>query len=578
MRVEQGTRLRSFVEVATALTQNLDLGQVLVDIVERAMELTGARYGAVLTLTAEGEMESFLHRGLTEEQVAALPHLPRGKGLLGVVLEERTTVCVPEIGEHPASVGFPSAHVPMRAFLGTPMVLQQRLVGALYLTKPPGEPPFSEDDEELVEGMASMAAVGIQNARMFATERARAEHAAVLREVSGRVRESLDVERVLETTVETLGRTARVDRCFIRLSTDNADEGPLGPVAYEWCTPGVDTLLGRPVSQFPVSSLAAQTRSTQLSEDVAFDARLSDPSLPGAPEELERLDTRAVLATPLLWGDDVLGVVAFHSSQPRRWTHAEVALIEGAAREVSAALNHARLYDDALAVAERLREVDQMRSDFVSTISHELRSPMTVVAGIADILEKRFEELPAEGRIELLETLGREARRLTRLVSDVLDLESTDRAVSQLRLEEVDLVALARESVADAGEASRTKLVAEAGDAIARGDRDRLKQVILNLLSNAAKFSPPGSPITVTVSPQEEVVRVSVRDEGPGIPEEQQHLLFQRFSRLASAGPPLPGSGIGLYLCKTIVDRHGGTIWVESSPGEGSTFSFSVPR
>jgi signal transduction histidine kinase len=207
-----------------------------------------------------------------------------------------------------------------------------------------------------------------------------------------------------------------------------------------------------------------------------------------------------------------------------------------------------------------------------------LRSPMTVVAGIADILEKRFDDLAESGRIELLETLGREARRLTRLVSDVLDLESTDRGVSQLRLEEIDLVQLARESVADAGQASRTKLVAEAGHAIARGDRDRLKQVILNLLSNAAKFSAPGAPITITVSPQEKDVRVSVRDEGVGIAGDQQHLLFQRFSRLASAGAPRPGSGIGLYLCKTIVDRHGGSIWLESGEGQGATFLFTVPR
>ncbi len=308
------------------------------------------------------------------------------------------------------------------------------------------------------------------------------------------------------------------------------------------------------------------------------DERLRDPSIPGAPEDMAHVDARAALATPLLWADEVLGVVAFHSREPRRWTHAEVALIEGAAREVASALNHARLYDDALAVAERLREVDQMRSDFVSTISHELRSPMTVVAGIADILEKRFDELPQMARVELLETLGREARRLTRLVSDVLDLESTDRAVSQLRLEEVDLVQLARESVADGGEARRTRLVAEAGDPVARGDRDRLKQVLLNLLSNAAKFSPDGSVITLTVSPLDDCVRLSVNDEGPGIPEDDQHLLFQRFSRLQSTVGRRPGSGIGLYLCKTIVERHGGSIWVESGGGRGSAFCFSVPR
>ncbi len=249
VRVEQNPKLlSSFVEVAIALTHNLDLDHVLEDIVERSMELTGARYGAALTLSGEGEVESFLHRGLTEEEVAALPHLPRGRGLLGVVLEEKRATRVVDIGSHPASVGFPDAHVPMRSFLGVPMMLHGRLVGALYLTKSPQEPSFSEDDEDLVSGMASLAAVGIQNARLFATQRARAEHAALLRDIATRVRESLDVERVLQTTVETLGRAAGVDRCFIRLSSVDPEQGPLGPADYEWSTNDLDSLRGRPVS------------------------------------------------------------------------------------------------------------------------------------------------------------------------------------------------------------------------------------------------------------------------------------------------------------------------------------------
>ena len=579
MRAQQDSPrlLRSFLDVSVALTHKPDMGKVLVDIVERARELTGARYGAALTISLHGGIESFLHRGLTDEQVASLPHLPTGKGLLGLVLEERAPVRVEDISTHPSSVGFPEPHVAMAAFLGVPMMVHGDLVGALYLTKPPGTPPFSDEDEELVTAMASMAAVGIENARLFATERDRAEHSEVLRDVAARVRRSLDVDRVLSTTVEALGRAAKVERCFIRLVSEGGP-GPLGPVQYEWNDAGMSSLHDEPVPQYPVSSMAAITRSTQRSDDITGDHRLADPSFPGSVEDLRALDTRAVLATPLLWGDELLGVVTFHSRTPRQWSQADVTLIEGASLEVATALHHARLYDDALSAAERLRQLDQMRSEFVSTISHELRSPMTVVAGIADILEKRFDDLPEDVRVELLETLGREARRLTRLVSDVLDLESTDRAVSQLRLEDVDLVELARESVADAGEASRTTIVAEAGDAIARGDRDRLKQVMLNLLSNAAKFSPENTPITVIVSPQGEQVQIAVQDGGPGIPDDEHELLFQRFSRLSSTASQRPGSGIGLYLCKTIVERHGGSIWVENRPGGGANFCFKIPR
>lgn len=569
--------LRSFLDIGLGLARSLDIDSVLATIVQRSMELTGARYGAALTLSPEGEVDAFLHRGLTPAQVALLPHLPRGRGLLGLVLASREPVRTNSISDHPAAVGFPDRHVEMAAFLGVPMQHLGELVGALYLTKPPEQPPFSYEDEELVVAMASMAAVGIENARLFETEKLRAHRSGLLKDLASRVRQSLDVPRVLQTTVEELGRASGVERCFVRLGGD-PDSGDLGPVGYGWSAPGTVAIEPDPGLQFPVSSLAAMTRTTQWSDDVAADERLSDDSVPASPSVLLERDVRAVLSTPLMWGDELMGVITFQSRDPRRWSESDVELIESAAHEVAVALHHARLYDEALAAAEALREADRMRSEFVSVVSHELRSPMTVVAGIADILQKRHDDLPADARLELLETLGREARRLTRLVSDVLDLESTDRTVDTLRLQPVDVAELARECVADAGHADRTRLVLEAGDATANADRDRVKQVILNLLSNAAKFSDEGTSIALTVVPGEGSVTVSVADEGPGIAREQHHLLFQRFSRLQTDGPRPPGSGIGLYLCKTIVDRHGGEIWLESAPGQGSTFSFSLPR
>jgi two-component system, OmpR family, phosphate regulon sensor histidine kinase PhoR len=569
--------LRSFLDIGLQLAQSFDIEKVLVTIVERSMELTGARYGAALTLSPDGEIDAFLHRGLTPQQVDVLPHLPRGRGLLGLVLSEREPVCIDHISDHPASVGFPDEHVPMAAFLGVPVQHHGELVGALYLSKSPGALPFTHEDQTLVTAMASMAAVGIQNTRLFESERQRAERSALLRAVASRVRQSLDAPHVLATTVEELGRAAGVERCFIRLNEGDVD-GELGSIGAEWDATGTSPIQDDPSRQYPVSSLAAMTRSTQWSDNIATDERLSDPGLPGDMGALADRDVRAVLSTPLMWGETFLGVITFHARQPRRWSAADIELIEAAAQEVAAALHQAALYDEALKAAEGLRELDRMRSEFVSVVSHELRSPMTVVAGIADILQKRHDDLPSDARLELLETLGREARRLTRLVSDVLDLESRDRTLDSLRLQPVDLAELARESVADAGHADRTKLILEAGDATANVDRDRIKQVILNLLSNAAKFSPEQSPIALTVTPRELMVEVAVADAGPGIPKDQQHLLFQRFSRLQTSSPRPPGSGIGLYLCKTIVERHGGDIWLDSTPGQGSTFFFSLPR
>ena len=141
----------------------------------------------------------------------------------------------------------------------------------------------------------------------------------------------------------------------------------------------------------------------------------------------------------------------------------------------------------------------------------------------------------------------------------------------------VDLGVLVKEAIADTGEASRVRLEIEPGDLHLRIDRDKIKQVLLNLISNSAKFAPEGTPISVRLLPEEMTVVIEVVDRGPGIPLEKMEQLFQRFSRLEGTKQK-PGSGLGLYLSRLIVERHGGVIWADSEEGEGSTFAFRLPR
>lgn len=567
--------LATFLETTAHLTSDLDIARVLDAIIERSMELTGARYGAAVTLDGDAKIETFQYRGLTEAQVALLPHLPEGRGLLGLVIAEKQVVRLERMQDHPASVGFPEKHVPMEAFLGVPLQHHGELVGALYLTKPPELSPFTEDDEAFFRAMGAIASVGITNARLFTAEKDRAERSMLMAEIASNVRRSLDVNEVMSTTVTTLGKAAGVDRCFIHLAAEE-DPEQLGEASYEWDAPGVKPLREYPNIQFPVSSLAARERQVAWTDDIMEDERFTSGSI--RPIQLIERGTRAALASPLTWGDELLGIVAFHSKTPRKWTEADIALIEAAAREVSIALSHAHQFADAVDAAEKLRKVDELRSDFVAMVSHELRSPMTVVAGIADILKKRQAALTDDQRRELIDTLGREARRLTRLVSEVLDLEAIEQGHMELHTGETDLAELAREAVTDAGIAHRTDLSAERGDAVVFADSDRIKQVLLNLMSNAAKFTDDDSGIRVTVSPEKDAVKVTVADQGPGISEPNKLRLFQRFSRLDTEGRRKPGSGLGLYLSRSIIEAHGGDIWVDSELGRGSSFTFRLPR
>ncbi|MQB01111.1 MAG: GAF domain-containing protein [Actinobacteria bacterium] len=570
-------QLGMLADISLELAQDLDIGRILVGIVERSMALSGAQYGAAVTLTIDGHIEDFLHRGLSPEEVSLLPHLPEGKGLLGAVLEERGVIRADDLATHPASIGFPTAHVPMKAFLGIPLIHAGELVGALYLTKTPEEPPFTRDDEAFLKILATMAAVGIANSRLLNAESERAERGSLLRAIASRVRRSLDVNEVLAATVQALGRAASVERCFIRLVERPGKQWRLGPIAFEWDAPEIPSLNVDSDLQYPVTMLAAMTRATQWSDDITRDDRLRDPAVGVGADELIRMGATAILSTPLEWGDELLGVVTFHAQLPRKWTQADIALIEAAAREVAIAIDHARRYRQAVQTAEKLRELDQMRSDFVSMVSHELRSPMTVVAGIADILENRADRLAPEQSKELILTLGREARRLRRLVSEVLDLEAIDQGRMELHRSTVDLVGLVREAVADAVEPHRTKVETKLEGAIISVDPDRVKQVLLNLISNAAKFSEPDRPIRVTIDTQDDGFQLSVIDEGQGIADDHLGRLFQRFTRL-DVEKRVAGSGLGLYLSKRIVEQHGGRIWVDSELGAGSTFTFTLPR
>jgi signal transduction histidine kinase len=567
--------LRSFLDVSLQLTQELDLISVLKAIVERSMELTGARYGAAATLGPDG-IEQFIHRGLTPDQVKSLPHLPVGRGLLGEVIATRAPVRVDRIADHSASVGFPSAHVAMEAFLGVPFLQRNELVGALYLTKHPGETAFSPEDEEICLSMGSMAAVAIVNARLFATETERAERADALRDIAMHVRHSLDVDEVLEATCMALGRAAHADRCFIRMATEPGSP-ELDDVMHEWTAPGVSAYKGSGRVLGPVTAAAARTLTTQWTSNIDSDPRFERPP-EAAMEAIHKAQTSAILSTPLEWGGELLGVVTFHSLAPREWTRSDIRLIEAAAREVTAALDHARLYEEALKTADRLRELDRLRADFMAMVSHELRSPMTVVGGTAHLLQWRREELRGAEMDELFETLERESRRLTRLVSEFLDMEAIESGRMTLTREPVDLLDLAAEAMIDSGCGARTDLETEPGDTLVQADRDRIKQILLNLIGNAAKYSGSDLRITVRVLPSSDSVVVSVHDRGPGIPEEEKAHLFERFSRLSSTLTRAPGSGIGLFVSRTIVQMHGGEIWVESGKGEGATFAFELPR
>ncbi len=230
----------------------------------------------------------------------------------------------------------------------------------------------------------------------------------------------------------------------------------------------------------------------------------------------------------------------------------------------------------------QLRELDRMKDDFVSSVSHELRTPLTSIRALAELMRDDPAMAPAQ-RERFLGLVVGESERLTRLVNQVLDMAKIESGSAEWRHADIDLRALVEQAVQTTAELFRERgavveLHAPPALPALHGDADRLTQVLLNLLSNAAKFVPRGSGrVVVELRAGKRGAVVSVADNGPGVPPGQQQLVFEKFRQGGDALHRPQGTGLGLPISRRIVEHHGGTMWLESAPGQGATFGFELP-
>lgn len=236
-------------------------------------------------------------------------------------------------------------------------------------------------------------------------------------------------------------------------------------------------------------------------------------------------------------------------------------------------------------VIGRLRELDRLKTEFVSMVSHDLRSPMATITGFADTLRNNWDAFTDDHKQEILERISRSTSQLSRFVENVLQVSQIEAGKLTYDIQVMDIVQLVYRV---AGENTQpvhgitvgTKIDVSVPDLVplARGDEIRQWQILTNLVTNAMKFSAADEPVEIQVTPKTTHVHISVTDHGPGIKPEDMDKLFKKFTRLEQPeGMKVKGTGLGLYICKSMVEAQGGEIWVESEPGTGSTFTYTVP-
>lgn len=284
-----------------------------------------------------------------------------------------------------------------------------------------------------------------------------------------------------------------------------------------------------------------------------------------------------VLAAPITAGQRRIGVLEVFSAREPVFEEDDLAFVELMAQQAAVLLESRTLIDDAARV-RAVEEAARLKEDFVSAAAHDLKTPLTTIVAQAQLLERRAEREGRTSELAGVQRLVRETMQLSRLVEELLDASRLERGALPMQPAPGDLAEIAREVAARERLGSgRLQVVA---DQPVRGmyDPERVRQLVDNLVENALKYSPPETPVTVRVWTEGETGLLSVTDQGIGIPPEDVPHVFERFRRGSNVDHrKFGGIGLGLYICRGIVEQHGGQVWVESSPSQGTTFHVALP-
>jgi len=392
------------------------------------------------------------------------------------------------------------------------------------------------------------------------------------------VSSTLDVETVLNTIVSRASQLAGAAGCSI-FEYDAATEQFELRATHNDDTPFVEALRAVPLRK----GEGLMGRAAEMREPI----QIPDITQPGAYQSsvrdtLIRFGYRALLAVPLLREDQIIGSLSFNRKAPGEFPPEVVDVLKTFATQSALAIQNARLFREIADKSAQLEAASRHKSEFLANMSHELRTPLNAIIGFSEVLtERMFGELN-EKQAEYLKDIHASGQHLLSLINDILDLSKIEAGRMELERSEFDLpnalenaLILVRERASRRGIRLGSTIEERLG--VISGDERKVKQVLLNLLSNALKFTPEGGRIDVGARLQDGFVEVAISDTGVGIAPEDQEAVFEEFRQVGTADKKVEGTGLGLALSRKFIELHGGKIWVKSQLGAGSTFTFTRP-
>jgi signal transduction histidine kinase len=537
-------RLRALVEAGVALTSELSLDALLQRLVEAAAELTGARYAALGVIDRSGsQLERFLTTGMDPETHAAIGELPRGRGILGVLISDDAPLRLHNLGEDPRAVGFPANHPPMSTFLGVPIHLRGVAYGNLYLTEKSGGGDFSEEDEELVGLLASQAAVAIENARLYEAATAWSTQLESLNEVGNALATETDLARLLDLVARRL-RELLDARLVTVLLPSGADEFRFVAVAGE----ENERIIGETIPR----STSKTGRVLERGQSERVDAVLDDPDVD--PHAARLLGASSGLWVPLLVRGRAIGVLAAHDKlgPDVRFTDTDLRLAETFAARAALAVDLSeRIASDSLRRVVEAQELERRR--LARELHDETGQALTSILLGLKGLEERFDDpesraATAELRELVVSTLQDVRRLAVELRPSALDDFGLVAALERLATSFTEQSGIAVDFQTSLG-----------GERLSGEVETALYRIVQESLTNVVKHA-RARHVSILLTRKSGSIKAVIEDDGQGFDPAEGTL-----------------EGFGLVGMRERLALLGGRLQVESGGEAGTTIAAEVP-
>lgn len=574
-------------EVALAAASSVHLEETL-HAAARALsnEMGDVQVALMLLDPQDGSLHMTSHAGYSSSEVKRTSFQP-GEGIIGWVAQHGEPMLVRDVRQNPHYIEM----IPeIRSELCVPLKSEQQVIGILNVESPHLD-DFTYDDQRLMTTLANNLVILIERARLFeeieeskSTLERQAKDLRTLYKVAAAGATELNLDDILQHSLTTLQEALQPDDIAILLLDPEMEE----LVIRAWGGfPGGPKLMRRQIG-VGIPGWVVEQGEPVLVDDVRQDWRYHACDA----------ETRAELCAPLRVGEKIIGALNLESRETGKFDEDDMRLISTLAGNLAVLIERAQLFNElstartklqqraeALEKANaRLKELDRLKSQFLASMSHELRTPLNSILGFSEVLlDGLVGEVPNEQR-DCLNNIHSSGKHLLALINDVLDLSKIEAGRMELELSTFavsELILEVQATTLPLIEKKSQTLHVEAEENLPplTADRIRIRQVLLNLLSNAYKFTPTGGEITLLCRSTDSAgMLFSVKDTGIGIKPENQEVIFEEFRQIEEKSlQEVSGTGLGLAISKRLIAMHGGNIWVESEYGHGSTFSFLIP-